>query len=87
MRIKIWHTHGNTVEEVVAVFLAVLEDADILEDLLVDRDPIVIADRVLAQEVKDNVVRRLESDVFATQGTAADSVRLVFAFFVTRTKG
>ena len=53
-------THVEAVEEVVAGVLVVKEHLEVLEDALVDGHEVVVANRVLAQEVKlDDVLLAL----------------------------
>ncbi len=79
-------THRDAIEQSVGILLILLENTDVLEDLLLDLDSLVEPDRVLAQEVEDDIVWRLKSDVLASQGTTANGIRLIFAFLVTGTK-
>jgi hypothetical protein len=79
-------THGHTIEQIIVDILVVFEYSYIFEYLRFDFDSVIISDRVLAQEVKDNEVRRLQRDVFAAQRTTANSVGLIFTLLVPSTK-
>jgi hypothetical protein len=60
-----------------------LEDLQVLENLRRDFNGIVVPDRVFTQEIEDNLVRRLEGNVFIPQRTTADSVGLVLTLLIT----
>jgi hypothetical protein len=79
-------THGDTIEQVVIIGLVLLEDPNVLEYLLVDRNTLVVPNGVFTKEVEDDVVRLLEGDVLTAEGATTDGVRLVFALLVTCTK-
>lgn len=79
-------THVDTIEQFILGVLAVLEDADVLVHLLVDRDLVVVPDRVFAQEVEHELVGRLERDVLAAQRATADGIRFVVALLVASSK-
>jgi hypothetical protein len=80
--------HIQSVKEIVTLGLRFcLEDFDILEHLRIDLDLLVESHRVFTQEVKDDLVGRFESDVFVSQGTTTDSIRLVFSLLVSCSEG
>ena len=80
-------THVQAVEEQVADRLGLLlEDAQVLEDLLVDVDLIRVTDRVLTEEVERDLARRRESHVLVPERAAADRVGLVFSLLVAGTE-
>ena len=78
--------HSHTVEQTIVDILVFFEYSYIFEYLRFDFDSVVISDRVLAQEVKDNDVRSLQRDVFTAQRTAANSVCFIFTLLVPSTK-
>ena len=79
-------TYSHAIEEGIGIFLILLEYSYVLEDLLLDFNALVESNRVLAKEIKDEEVRRLESDVFTSQRATAYSVGFILALLVTRTK-
>lgn len=79
--------HSHAIEQIIVDILVFFEYSYIFEYLRFDFDLVVVSDRVLAQEVKDNKVRRLQRDVFAAQRTAANSVCFIFTLLVPGTKG
>jgi hypothetical protein len=73
-------------DEIRSLLRLLLEDAQILKHLLVHVHLLVESDRVLAQKVERDLVRRLERDVLAAQRAAAHRVCLVLALLVARTQ-
>jgi hypothetical protein len=80
-------THRYSIKERIAVVFILLEDPDAFEDLCINRHSIVVPDGVLAQEVEDDEVRRLQRNVFTSQRTAADCIRFVLALLIARSEG
>ena len=60
-------TDVHAIKQPVRVLFVALEDLDILEHLLVHRDLVVVPNRVLAEEIKDDIVGRFKCDMLATQ--------------------
>ena len=79
-------TYSDTVEESVGIFFVLLKYSDVLEDLLLDLDALVEPDRVFTEEVEDEEIGWLQGNMFATQGTAADSIGFIFTLLVTSTE-
>lgn len=66
--------------------MPLLEYDDVLEDLLIHTYTIVVTDRIFAQEVEDEEVRRFTSDMLEPQRTATNSVGFVVTLLVTCSK-
>jgi hypothetical protein len=79
-------SHSDAVKQVIVIGLVILEDSDVLEDLSFNGDTIIVSNRVFAQEVEDEEVRLLQSDMLASKRAATNCVGLIFAFLVTSTK-
>ena len=79
-------TDGDTVEKRVLIVHVILKDADVLEDLSVYLDLLVVPDGIFTKEVEGDQVRRLQCNMFASQRTTADCIRLIFALLITSTK-
>lgn len=80
-------THVESVEEVVAVLFVLHKQLEVLENALVHRHGVVVADRVLAEEVKlhDKLLAvhlLVQLDVLHAQAAAADGVRRVLVLLV-----
>lgn len=80
-------THIHPVEKRVIIVHVVLEYADVLENLCIDLDPFIVANRIFAEEVERDEVGRFECDMLATQRAATNRIRLILALLVTSTKG
>ncbi len=79
-------SYSDSVEQIVVIILSLLEDPNILENLWFDLHSIVIPDRIFTKEIEDDKIRCFKSNVFTPQRTAANCIRFVFTFFVTRSK-
>ena len=86
MEVQTDKTHINTIEQGVALLLALLEHHDILEDLLIDRHTVVVTNGIFTEEIEDEEIRVFTGNVLETQRAAADGVRLVVILLVTRSK-
>lgn len=81
-------TDRETIKEQITDRLGLLlEDPQILEHLLVDLDLVDVPDRVLAEEVERDLVRRRQRDVLEPERAAPDRVGLVLPLLVTGTEG
>ena len=79
---RIRSTHVDAVKEGVALDDVLLEQHDVLENLFVDLHAVEVPDGVFAQEIEDEVVRRLARDVLVSQRATAHGVCLVVALLV-----
>ena len=61
------NTDVHAIKQVVRVIFVALEDLDVLKHLLVYRNLVVVSDRVLAEEVEDDIIWRFKCDMLATQ--------------------
>lgn len=79
-------TYRDTIEERISVFLVILEYSDILEDLRLDLDALIEADRVFTEEIEDDEVWWLEGNVLAPKRTTANGIRFIFTLLITSTQ-
>jgi hypothetical protein len=79
-------TYVDPIEQIVPILLILLKDLDILKHLIVNRHPLIVPDRVLAEEVEDNIVRLLERNMLAPERATADRVRFVVALLISGTQ-
>ena len=80
----------ESVEEVIAVLFILHEELQVLEDAFLDIDTVVVADTVLAEEVKLYhelfvFILLMKFDMFNAQRTAAHCVGLVLIFLIAST--
>jgi hypothetical protein len=79
-------TYVDPIKQIVPILLILLKDLDILKHLIVNRHPLIVPDRVLAQEIEDDIIRLLECDVLAPQRATANRVRFVVALLISGTQ-
>lgn len=82
------HRRVEAVEQVVAFLLVLLEQLQVLEDALLHRHLVVVANGIFTEEVKDDDVLLsvqvvVERHVLVAERAAADGVRLIFVLLVT----
>jgi len=79
--------HRHSIKQIVVIVLVLLEYPDVLEDLGFNLHPVIVANGILSKEIKDDKVRRFESNMFTAKRTTTDGVGFVFALLITSTKG
>jgi hypothetical protein len=79
-------TYVDPIEQIVPVLLILLKNLDILKHLIVNRHPLIVPDRVLAEEVEDDIVWLLERNMLAPERATADRVRFVVALLIPGTQ-
>ena len=87
MRGYIGYTHSETVKYFISWPLGgFLEYSKVLENLRIDRNLVVEANAVFAEEIKNHSIRRFKFDVLKFERTATDSIGFVVSLFIPSTK-
>ena len=79
-------THIHTIEYTITLVMISFEDDDILEDLIVDPDTVIVTNGIFTQEVEHKRIRGIAGDVLEPQRATTNSVSLVVALLITRSK-